>query len=70
MSQNVVTQLNVADQALIVDMIIEASKSSKSEFIKSEYLKLIKKVKSLEIEHIEVNENEFQKILDDGLLKY
>ncbi len=44
--------LNKADQALIVDILIAEGKKTNNTFIALEYLKLIKKVKALEVETI------------------
>ena len=47
--------LNKADQALIVDVLIAAGKKANNIYSANEYLKLIKKVKALEIEIIVTN---------------
>ena len=39
--------LNIADKALLVDILIEASKKCDNEFCANEYLLLINKVKEL-----------------------
>lgn len=59
------TLLNVADQALIVDIIIAASNNAPTGSIARDYLELIEKVKSLEVEHIEVCDADFDEIFKE-----
>ena len=60
--------LNKADQALIVDLIIDASNKTNSVFCADEYLKLIKKVKGLKLEQVK-SDLTFEDILNDDFLK-
>jgi len=56
--------LNVADQALIVDILIKTAKETTCRYTAKEYLKLIKKVKSLETEVIPVKDEGYISLQD------
>lgn len=59
------SKLNVADQALLVDILIDSASRTESLFAKKEYLSLINKVKGLELEEVKFTNDDFQKVLDE-----